>query len=185
VPLTFNTSGQLTAAMPLQMTIDLNAAALANGTTNNAAQYILSNLDYTGSSQFGSPFGVTSATQDGYAAGELAGFNIGQDGVLQGRYTNGQTRTLGQLALANFANPQGLQPLGDNQWSESPNSGAALLGQPGAAGLGMLQSSATEDSNVDLTQELVNMIVAQRAYQANAQTIKTQDAIQQTLMNLR
>ncbi len=185
VPLTFNTSGQLTAAMPMQMTIDLNAAALANGTTNNASQYIRSNLDFTGSSQFGSPFGVTSAAQDGYAAGELAGFNIGQDGVVQGRYTNGQTRTLGQLALANFANPQGLQPLGDNQWSESPNSGAALLGQPGAAGLGMLQSSATEDSNVDLTQELVNMIVAQRAYQANAQTIKTQDAIQQTLMNLR
>lgn len=184
-PLTFNTSGQLTTVMPLQMTIDLDAAATANGTINNASQYILSNLDFTGSSQYGSPFGVTSATQDGYAAGELAGFNIGQDGVLQGRYTNGQTRTLGMVALANFANPQGLKSLGDNQWSESPDSGSALLGQPGAAGLGVLQSSATEDSNVDLTQELVNMIVAQRAYQANAQTIKTQDAIQQTLMNLR
>jgi len=104
---------------------------------------------------------------------------------VQGRYTNGQTRTLGQVALANFANPQGLQQMGDNQWTESSSSGAAVVGAPGTASLGVLQASSTEDSNTDLTAELVNMIVAQRAYQANAQTIKTQDAIQQTLMNLR
>lgn len=183
--LVFDTAGKLTTIMPFNMTIDLNAAASILGKVNGASQYIKTNMDFSGSTQFGSKFGVNSIVQDGYAAGELAGFNIGTDGILQGRYTNGQTRTLGQVALANFANPQGLQSLGNNQWSESPSSGAALVGQPGSSGLGILQSSATEDSNVDLTQELVNMIVAQRAYQANAQTIKTQDAIQQTLMNLR
>lgn len=187
-PLLFDTSGKLVAAtVPFQVAVDLDAVAGAQTTptTNNAAQTLSFNVDFTNSTQFGSLYAITSATQDGYAPGELASFNIGQDGTLQGRYTNGQARNMGQLALANFANPQGLQQLGDNQWAESPGSGAALLGQPGSAGLGVLQSSATEDSNVDLTAELVNMIVAQRAYQANAQTIKTQDAIQQTLMNLR
>lgn len=185
--LAFDTSGKLTTAMPLNISIDLAGVGLAltPPVTNGATTPLAFNLDFTGSTQYGSPFGVNAITQDGYAAGELAGFNIGKDGILQGRYTNGQTKTLGQLALANFANPQGLQQLGDNQWAESPNSGAALIGTPGSAGLGVLQSSATEDSNVDLTQELVNMIVAQRAYQANAQTIKTEDAIQQTLVNLR
>ena len=185
--LAFDTSGKLTTAMPLSIDIDLTATGLAQvpPVINNAAQNLEFNLDFTGSTQFGSAFGVNTLTQDGYAPGELAGFGIGIDGTLQGRYTNGQTKTLGQVALANFANPQGLQQLGDNQWSESPSSGSALVGTPGTSGLGLLQSSATEDSNVDLTAELVNMIVAQRAYQANAQTIKTQDAIQQTLINLR
>ena len=109
--------------------------------------------------------------------GALAGFSIGSDGMIQGRYTNGQTKTLGQVVLANFANPQGLQPLGDNQWAESPDSGQPLIGAPGTGSLGVLQSAAVEDSNVDLTAELVNMIIAQRVYQANAQTIKTQDAV--------
>ncbi|MBU0592516.1 MAG: flagellar hook protein FlgE [Gammaproteobacteria bacterium] len=142
-------------------------------------------FDYGETTQFGSVFGVNTLSQNGYASGRMAGFSIGSDGLVQGRYTNGQTKTLGQVALANFANPQGLQPLGDNQWSESPSSGQALVGGPGTASLGLLQSAATEDSNVDLTAELVNMIVAQRAYQANAQTIKTQDAVLQTLVNLR
>lgn len=191
--LAFDTAGKLTTAMPVApaISIDLDAVAadltVLTGTTvtNNATTPLTFDMSFTDSTQFGSLFAVTTATQDGYAAGELAGFNIGQDGTLLGRYTNGQTRVMGQLALANFANPQGLQSMGDNQWAETPGSGAALMGQPGSAGLGVLQSSATEDSNVDLTAELVNMIVAQRAYQANAQTIKTQDAIQQTLMNLR
>ncbi|BCB26712.1 flagellar hook protein FlgE [Sulfurimicrobium lacus] len=188
--LSFGTSGKLvspTAGAPLNITIDLAATGLAQTppVVNNAAASLQFNLDFSGSTQFGSAFGVSALTQDGYTAGELAGFSFGKDGTLQGRYTNGQARTLGQVALADFANPQGLQQLGDNQWAESPNSGAALLGAPGSAGLGLMQSSATEDSNVDLTAELVNMIVAQRAYQANAQTIKTQDAIQQTLINLR
>lgn len=168
------------ATPPAPTTINLPISA-----TLGAATPLVVEFNYDSMTQFGSKFGVNTLSQDGFASGRLAGFNIGSDGILQGRYTNGQTKTLGQLALANFANPQGLQPIGDNQWTESPDSGAALVGQPGTASLGVLQSSATEDSNVDLTAELVNMIVAQRAYQANAQTIKTQDAIQQTLVNLR
>jgi flagellar hook protein FlgE len=124
--------------------------------------------------------------QDGYASGTLAGFNIGKDGVVLGRYTNGQTNPVGQVILAGFRNPQGLQPLGDNRWAQSPTSGDPIIGVPGSSGqYGVLQASGLEDSNVDLTAELVNMITQQRSYQANAQTIKTQDSILQTLVNLR
>jgi flagellar hook protein FlgE len=124
--------------------------------------------------------------QDGYASGTLAGFKIGKDGVVLGRYTNGQTKAVGQVVLATFRNPQGLQPLGDNAGRRSPTSGDPITGSPGSSGqYGVLQSSALEDANVDLTAELVSMITQQRAYQANAQTIKTQDSILQTLVNLR
>ena len=102
-----------------------------------------------------------------------------------GRYSNGQTRALGRILLVNFTNPQGLQPMGNNEWVETSSSGNPLLGVPGSSSLGLLQSSAVEDSNVDLTAELVNMIIAQRVYQANAQTIKAQDQVLQTLVNLR
>lgn len=142
-------------------------------------------IDLSGSTQFGSNFSVNSLSQDGYTAGRLAGFSIGSDGVILGRYTNGQSKNLGQVVLVNFANPNGLQPLGNNEWAESPSSGVPLLGAPKTGGLGVLQSLAVEESNVDLTSELVNMITAQRVYQANAQTIKTQDQVMQTLVNLR
>jgi flagellar hook protein FlgE len=113
------------------------------------------------------------------------GFNIAPDGTILGRYTNGQSQKLGQVTLANFANPQGLQPLGNNRWAPTSAAGSPLAGGPGTASLGVLQSGAVEDANVDLTGELVSMIVAQRVYQANAQTIKTQDAVLQTITNLR
>ena len=105
--------------------------------------------------------------------------------MIVGRYSNGETAILGQVVLANFANPNGLQALGNNAWAETSASGSPLVGAPNTGGLGQLQSSAVEDSNVDLTAELVNMITAQRVYQANAQTIKTQDQVMQTLVNLR
>ncbi len=143
-------------------------------------------VDFGGSTQYGAQFAVNAIVQDGYASGTLAGFNIGKDGIVLGRYTNGQTKAVGQVVLANFRNPQGLQPLGDNRWAQSPTSGDPISGSPGSSGqYGVLQSSALEDSNVDLTAELVSMITQQRAYQANAQTIKTQDSILQTLVNLR
>ncbi len=178
----FDTAGQLVT--PVGPPVGLTVTPAIGWTDPSVAAQTLG-LNFNGTTQFGSPFGVNALTQDGYASGRLAGFNIGDDGTIQGRYTNGQTNTLGQIALANFANPQGLQPLGDNQWTESPASGQALIGAPGTSSLGVLQSGAVEESNVDLTAELVNMIVAQRAYQANAQTIKTQDAVLQTLVNLR
>jgi flagellar hook protein FlgE len=153
--------------------------------TTGATSPVPMTMDYSGSTQFGSNFSVNSLTQDGFTSGRLAGFNTGADGIITGRYTNGQSKTLGQLVLANFTNPNGLQSLGGNAWSESSTSGPALVGTPNTVSLGVLQSSAVEDSNVDLTAELVNMITAQRVYQANAQTIKTQDQVLQTLVNLR
>lgn len=170
-------------------TIDTAATALpfslAAAVTSGATSPLAFSLDFAGTTQFGSGFGVNSLAQDGFASGRLAGFNVGADGVIQGRYTNGQSNVLGQIVLANFANPQGLQPLGNSAWAETPDSGAPLVGAPNTGGLGVLQAGATEDSNVDLTAELVNMITAQRVYQANAQSIKTQDAVLQTLVNLR
>jgi flagellar hook protein FlgE len=143
------------------------------------------NFDIAQSTQYGGNFGVNSLSQDGYASGRLSGFTTSSDGVILGRYTNGQSRPLGQIVLANFTSPQGLQPLGNNAWAETSASGQPLPGTPGSSSLGVLQSSAVEDSNVDLTAELVSMITAQRVYQANAQTIKAQDSILQTIVNLR
>ena len=162
-----------------------NAAPVSFAVTTGATTPVPLTLDYSGSTQFGSNFSVNSLSQDGYTSGRLAGFNTGSDGTIIGRYTNGQSKTLGQVVLANFINPNGLQSLGGNAWAESATSGASLVGTPNTGSLGVLQSSATEDSNVDLTAELVNMITAQRVYQANAQTIKTQDQVLQTLVNLR
>ena len=138
-----------------------------------------------GTSQYGGNFGVNTLTQDGYASGRLNSVSTSTDGTILGRYSNGQSRPMGQILLANFTSTHGLQPVGNNEWVETSASGGPLVGVPGSSSLGLLQSSATEDSNVDLTAELVNMITAQRVYQANAQTIKTQDQLLQTIVSLR
>jgi flagellar hook protein FlgE len=175
---TFTAAGAIdTTATTLPFSI---SAAVGGGATS-PLNYT---LDFTGSTQFGSAFGVNTLSQDGYASGHLSGFTVGSDGVIQGNYTNGQTRAQGQVVLASFTNPNGLQPLGGNAWGESPQSGPAAVGSPNTGSLGTLQSGALEQSNVDLTAELVNMITAQRTYQANAQTIKTEDQVMQTLVNL-
>ncbi len=152
---------------------------------NNGAAPMSVNVDFRTSTQFGSTSGVTKLLPDGYAPGRLAGFAIGNDGTILGRYTNGESAILGRVALATFTNPNGLEPLGDNNWAETPNSGAAMVGSPGSGTLGLLRANTVEESNVDLTAELVKMITAQRNYQANAQTIKTQDQAMQTLVNMR
>jgi flagellar hook protein FlgE len=177
--LTFNTSGQLTSGLIPET---ITAAQLGYPGAVNPMAF---NLNYSGSTQTGSPFAVNTQLQDGYAAGTLAGFKIGSDGIILGNYTNGQSRVVGQAVLATFRNPQGLQPLGSNAWSRSYASGDPVLGVPGDGNLGTIQSGSLEESNTDLTGELVNMITAQRVYQANAQTIKTQDQVLQTLVNLR
>jgi flagellar hook protein FlgE len=142
-------------------------------------------IDFAGTTQYGSPMSEKKLEQDGSKAGVLQRFTTGPDGTILGQYSNGRTKALGQVVLANFANPNGLEPLGNNTWAESASSGGPLVGTPNSGGMGVLQSSAVEASNVDLTAELVNMITAQRVYQANAQTIKTQDSVLQTLVNLR
>ena len=177
VQMNFNSSGQLTTAQPM--------GGVAVTVATGAISPITMAMDWTGTTQFGSDFGVTALSQDGYTSGRLVGFDISDSGIISGRYTNGQANTLGQVVLANFANPQGLRPIGNNLWQETADSGQPIIGAPQTGSMGSLQSAAVEDSNVDLTQELVNMITAQRVYQANAQTIKTQDQTLQTLLNLR
>ena len=177
VLLQFNSSGALTTAQPL--------AGVTVAFTNGATTPQTLDLNLTGTTQFGSEFGVTALAQNGFTSGRLVGFDVADTGIISGRYTNGQSETLGQVVLANFANMQGLRSKGDNLWEETSASGAAIVGAPLTGSMGSLQSAAVEDSNVDLTQELVNMITAQRVYQANAQTIKTQDQVLQTIVNLR
>ena len=177
--MTFNPDGTLLSpAAPTSITIPA-------ATLNTGAGDLTFNLDMGGFTQFGSTFGVSYVSQDGFASGRIAGLSVDREGVIQGRYTNGQTRTLGQVVLYSFLNPRGLQPIGNNQWFETSESGQPTAGAPGSGVLGYVQSGAVEESNVDLTAELVNLIVAQRMYQANAQTIRAQDQILQTLVNLR
>jgi len=176
--LTFDASGALTS--PANGIVPQSHAITTGATTPLAFD-----LNLSGSTQYGSLFGVNSITQDGYASGRLSGLTVASDGTIQGRYSNGQTRDLAQVVLGNFNNPNGLLSLGNNQWAETAESGQAVIGVPGSSSLGVIQSSALEESNVDLTEELVKLITFQRAYQANAQTIRTQDQIQQTLVNLR
>ncbi len=187
--LQFTAGGKLNNAIAnngvMSVAIDLDGAMGALGKTNSATSPLTFDLDFTGSSQYGSAFGVNRLDQDGYTSGHLSGVTVGSDGVIKGNYSNGQSRDLGQVALASFANPNGLASLGGNQWAETSISGAAMVGAPGTSSLGVLQASSIEESNVDLTAELVNMITQQRNYQANAQSIKTQDQIMQTLVNLR
>jgi len=158
-------------------------------TTNSAGAATLAipgvQLDLTKATQFGSPFGVTDMSQDGYAAGKLASLSIESSGIVMATYSNGQSKPAGQIELATFRNPQGLSPQGGNVWARTFASGDPTVGTPSTGNMGALQASALEESNVDLTGELVDMITAQRVYQANAQTIKTQDAVLQTLVNLR
>jgi flagellar hook protein FlgE len=134
--------------------------------------------------QYGGGFGVTSIVQDGYSTGQLSTVSIDPSGIVSAVYTNGRTTQLGQLAMANFPNPQGLKQLGDTNWAQTFTSGAVVQGTAGAAGFGNIQAGALESSNVDLTTQLVEMITAQRAFQANAQSITTANQLSQTVINI-
>ena len=175
--LNFSSAGLVTTPTgPFNLTIPVGADA--GGTMTYG-------MDLTSATQFGASFATTEINQDGYGTGRLSGFTADDTGRLVGRYSNGQTRPQGQIVLANFVNPQGLVPLGNNAWVEGAGAGQPTLGAPGSGILGSLEAGAVENSNVDLTAELVNMITAQRIYQANAQTIKTHDQLLQTIVNLR
>lgn len=152
-------------------------------TTGAAALNLTFNVANT--TQYGSAFSVNSVTQDGFTTGRLIGIDFDNTGVVQARFTNGRSLALGQVALTNFSNPQGLQQLDNTTWAETFSSGQPLRGQAGSSGLGLIQSGALESSNVDLTEQLVNMITAQRNFQANAQVISTSDQVTQTIINIR
>jgi flagellar hook protein FlgE len=184
---TFDASGQISPA-PVLAPISIAQNATTGIPSDNPLVFNLNVGDATSGytlTQFGSNFGVYDLKQDGYQSGELTSIDIGESGVILARYSNGVSKAEGQVALGNFRNLQGLQPINGGYWAESYASGQVVLGAPQEGRLGLVRQSALEESNVDLTQELVNMIVAQRAYQANAQTIKTQDQVLSTLVNLR
>ncbi len=173
----FDAAGKLTSpAAPPTLTI---------ATPSVVTPSITATLDVSKVTQFGSGFNVSNLTQNGYTSGALTGITIAASGTITTRYSNGQTQARGQISLAGFRNEQGLTPVGGGEYVETYTSGQPLQGNPGVGKFGSLRAGAVEESNVDLTAELVNMMTAQRAYQANAQTIKTQDQVLSTLVNLR
>lgn len=174
--LTFNASGVLTAGGQVNIT----TATMPGATPATFAMSFTNSMQQnTGANN------IVATNQNGYKPGDLVSYQINDDGSVVGNYSNEQTQVLGQIVLANFANNEGLKSEGDNVWSSTQSSGVALLGTAGTGNFGSLTNGALEASNVDLSKELVNMIVAQRNYQSNAQTIKTQDQILNTLVNLR
>lgn len=160
---------------------------LSGGTMNIPDPPTSSNfvIDLAGTTQFSSVFSVNDVDQNGYTTGRLSGLNIDDTGIIFARFTNGESMVLGQVILANFTNAQGLQPIGDSMWVENYESGPPNVGTPGSATLGTIQSGALEESNVDLSEELVRLIIAQRNFQASAKTIETTNQITQTVINLR
>jgi flagellar hook protein FlgE len=177
--LAFDNMGKLTGAIPAYAATDPRALQMIVPVASGAVTPINTTanikFDYTNSTQFGSDFSVSSMKQDGFTSGKLSKFNTAKDGTIVGSYTNGQTKVLGQVCLLHLPILTVCNRWADNQWAETSESGQPLVGPPNSGGLGALTASATEDSNTDLTGELVNMITAQRVYQANSQTIKTQD----------
>lgn len=174
--LSFNPDGSLATAQPI---------AFDNYTPTNGANAISQDVNFTSTTQFGSPFSVNTLSQDGFSTGRLSGIAIDSDGVVSARYTNGQSTTLGKIAMATFANNNGLNQLGNTNWGQTYTSGDRILGQAGRGTFGLLQSGAVESSNVDVAEQLIGLITAQRNYQANAQVISTENQVSQTIINIR
>ncbi|MDH4275156.1 MAG: flagellar hook protein FlgE [Gammaproteobacteria bacterium] len=177
---TLNSTSTATTPVPLRTTI-----AYSTITTTTGSAPIDLTIDFGGTTQYGSDFAANTLSQDGFTTGRLTGFDVEDSGQVFARYTNGNRTSLGMVALANVPNPQGLRQKGDSLWTESFEAGDTVIGQPGTASLGLIQSGALESSTVEIADQLVNLIVAQRNYQANAQVIQTADQLTQTLMNIR
>ncbi|WP_127476393.1 flagellar hook protein FlgE [Sulfurivermis fontis] len=153
--------------------------------STGAAPFTTFDINFAGSTQFGANSAVNALSQDGYTTGRLSGISVDSNGVLFARYTNGQSSTVGAIAMARFSNPNGLQQVGDTNWAATFESGDVLPGQAGTGTFGQIQSGALEASNVDISKQLVNMIIAQRDFQANAKMITTEDQVTQTIINIR
>ena len=171
--LTFDTSGSLVSPVAAYA---LNSAAITGTTVN---------VNYNGSTQYNSPFAVLNQNQNGAPEGDLIGVNIGDDGLVVASYSNGSQKSLGKIIVANFSSPQGLRQIGDSSFFATSDSGEASFGEPGSAGFGTLRAGSRERSNVDLTAELVDLITAQRNFQANAKAIETTSAMTQAIVNIR
>ncbi|MDR2450332.1 MAG: flagellar hook protein FlgE [Candidatus Accumulibacter sp.] len=182
--LQFDTNGTLTSTMPMSFPTTGWPITTGAETPLGSGQPNW-NIDFTGTTSFAGTSTVNSKYQGGYAQGELSGISIATDGTVLGNYSNGESKKLAQIVLSTFPNPNGLIDAGNNLYQSTSTSGQPLVGVPESGTRGLLRQMAVEDSNVDLTSELVNMITLQRNYQANAQTIRTQDQIMQTMVNLR
>ena len=178
IDIAFNTDGSLQSPL-----LPVNLSNWAPGT--GAITPSSFSVDFRGTTQFGSPFSVNDLSQDGFSTGRLVGLDVADGGSLFARYTNGQSTILAVIGLANFNNPQGLSQSGGTAWRETFDSGPAIVGTPGTSSLGVVQSGALEDSNVEISEELVRLIIAQRNYQANAKTIEAENAVTQAILNLR
>ncbi|MET4573161.1 flagellar hook protein FlgE [Stenotrophomonas rhizophila] len=176
--LTFNDAGALTNPANGQIVMDPFTPTTGAGT-------LAMTLDVTGSTQYGEKFALRNTQQDGYAAGKLNEITVSEEGVVYARYTNGDDKPLGQVALTTFNNSQGLEAKGNNLWVETFSSGTPRTGAPDSSNLGKVQAGSLEASTVDLTEQLVNMITAQRNFQANSQMVSTMDQITQTIINIR
>lgn len=174
--LQFDGTGALTGGNPKSFDVPFTSGALSPQTVT---------IDFTGTTQFGSPFAVNNLIQDGFTTGRLAGVDIDSEGVVFARYTNGQSSAVGKVAMAKFNNQQGLRQVGDSNWTESFESGTPQFGEAGTSSFGQIQSGALEASNVDIAAQLVSLITAQRNFQANAEVISTADSITQTIINIR
>lgn len=177
VQLAFNAAGTMTAPTG---PVSYDAFTSAGG----AAAQTLS-FDLTGTTQAASAFKVEARSQDGKSVGQLAGVTVDESGVVTANFSNGDTRALGKVALASFANPSGLRQMGNSYWSASGISGSATLGSANDNGYGSLMSGTVEGSNVDITEELVALIAAQRNFQANAKALDTASQISETIFNIR
>jgi flagellar hook protein FlgE len=175
VSITFNPDGTISG--PSNITYD----AVPSGTGASPMQI---SVDYQNTTQFGSPFAVNGISQDGFTTGRLSGIDIDDEGVVFARFTNGQSNALGKVALANFPNIGGLRELGNTSWAQSFESGDLILGEANTASFGLVQSGSLESSNVDIAASLVNLITAQRNFQANAQVISAADTVTQTIINI-
>jgi flagellar hook protein FlgE len=182
-PVTFDSSGNLIPTPPAT-TVTPFTFSIPDAASTTAGAVQTMSMSLAGTTQYGATTGALNSTQDGYSSSELGGFTVGTDGTLTGTYTDGRTQALGQIALATFADQNGLQDIGGNNYEQTAASGLAQISVPGSTNHGLLQGGAVENSNVDLTSSLVDLITAQRNYQANAQTIKTQQTVDQTLINL-
>jgi len=184
-PLAFNSSGAITTPATSTFSFPSGAAGTTPYQPTTGAAPISMTFNFGGTTQYGNQFAVNTVTQDGYSTGQLTTIAVDNTGVVSAKYTNGRSLLLGQLAISTFPNPQGLAPLGHSNFSETFASGNVIRGVAGSSNIGLVQSGALEASNVDLTKELVNMITAQRAFQANAQMITTDDQITQTILQIK
>jgi len=184
VQLTYSNSGILNAVTDTAGGTNPDAISFGAFTPTTGAAAMNITYNFAQTTQFGSQFGVTSVTQNGFTTGQISGISVSSSGVVQANYTNGQSKDLGQVAVATFADQQGLQQVQNTNWVQTFASGQPVFSQAGGAGVGSIQAGALEQSNVDITAQLVNMITAQRAFQANAEMISTDNAITQTIINI-